>query len=907
MASNTETFTTEIYVNQDQANAAMGKLEAQVQKTAKAYEKLLNQKDADPAKTEKAKQAWEQARATLASAERGVEEYGKALKNLSGQSMDRLLKMQKQINAELKKTKPNTEEWKKLSKEYGQVTNRIRDLKKEQEGLINQKGRFASFFEKVGAAGNKFGLALMAIPNLIKTIGSSFRGIIDVTKQVINASQTMGDAWNNGMKAMKSTTEAFFMALSSGDWTAFNDGINAALKKARDLAAQLDLLGDYAISGKVLQSEYMTDFNQQRVTATDTEASEEARRAAIKQMEDDISHYTSFITDQANETWKALEQEFDTFKGIQFETAEEFKDFFVHYFEYGTTARDQSVNNLKAAQDAMKAAQNTIQMYSTSMTQNGDAWVAAYARLEETTAEYQRLYERASKETRAIVAALEIPDSKKQEVQELFSQYRASLDQVTTMQRSFQRTRDKVNRELEKGDETTKKLTKSTDAYAEAIKRIDKAEAAQINTVKQLYAAGLMDKQTYEAQKAAIEEDYLKQRLATAEKYGKDTDKFMSQLLDRQISRLEWAKKQMKEEADEMQHYYENLQAGDAARFGGSSDTGDQADTDAFWEKIYRQAADIRAQITDESARQEYDTKVAWAKKLAEKEILTEEEAQKYILQAKIDYAAKAASQVNSILAEAANFVSALQDAELAQLDADYQKQLTMAGDNAEKREEIEKEYEQKKLDIQKKYADTDMVINIAKTIAAGALAAIQAFAQLGPVGGAVAAALIAATTAAEVAVIVAQRNAIKNSSVNSGGSSGASVSTGNRVISGYSTGGYTDSAASDHKAVGIVHANEWVAPAWMVRSNPVTFANLESYRKSSSHGRTGSAAKGFADGGYTGQQGGVEIYPADVEALVYAAISRAMADGTIRANVVYQDLKSKENQLGRFNSQTSR
>ena len=172
---------------------------------------------------------------------------------------------------------------------------------------------------------------------------------------------------------------------------------------------------------------------------------------------------------------------------------------------------------------------------------------------------------------------------------------------------------------------------------------------------------------------------------------------------------------------------------------------------------------------------------------------------------------------------------------------------------------------------------------------------------------GAVAAALSAATTAAEVAVIVAQRNAIKNSSVNSGGSSSGGTTTGQRVITGYSTGGYTDSASSDHKAVGIVHANEWVAPAWMVRSNPVTFANLESYRKSGSHGRTGSAAKGFADGGYTGQQGGVEIYPADVEALVYAAISRAMADGTIRANVVYQDITAKKNQLDRFNSQTSR
>ena len=903
MAGNNETFTTEIYVNQEQAQAAMGKLEAQVSKTAKAYEKLLNQTDRDEEKTERARKAWEQAKFALENVEKGVEEYGKALKNLSGQSMDRLLKMQKQINAELKKTKPNTEEWKKLSKEYGQVTNRIRDLKKEQEGLINQKGRFASFFEKVGQAGNKFGLALMAIPNAAKAVVGALKGVIDVTKQVVNASQTMGDKWKNGMDTMKTATDAFFMALSSGDWSAFSNGLTEALKKARELAELKDLLGSFQIAGGYMQAKYRTDYTQQMADATNTENDAETRRKALEQAEADLNAQREFTEREAKATFDALQKMFEAWKGITFDSQEEFDSFFDRLFRYTTTGADAEVEMIKTLKDEV----DTYVTMVNNIARSGNVPQQMLEHLEEAQAAYNQAVANATKETLALVQAADLNDEKHKELIQTYAQWRGDLQRIEQDTKSFNRTRDRVNKQLDETDTKVKRNTKTVDHYAEAIKRIDNAEAAQINTVKQLYAAGLMDKQTYEAQKSAIEEDYLKQRLATAKKYGKDTDKFMSQLLDRQISRLEWAKKQMKEEADEMQKYYDNLQAGDAARFGGQKDTGDQADTDAFWEKIYRKAADIRAQITDESARQEYDTKVAWAEKLAEKEILTNEEAQKYILQAKIDYAAKAASQVNSILAEAANFVSALQDAELAQLDADYQKQLTMAGDNAEKREEIEKEYEQKKLDIQKKYADTDMVINIAKTIAAGALAAIQAFAQLGPVGGAVAAALIAATTAAEVAVIVAQRNAIKNSSVNSGGSAGASVSTGNRVISGYSTGGYTDSAASDHKAVGIVHANEWVAPAWMVRSNPVTFANLESYRKSGSHGRSGSATKGFSDGGYTGQQGGVEIYPADVEALVYAAISRAMADGTIRANVVYQDITAKKNQLDRFNSQTSR
>ena len=59
MAGNRDQFTTEIYVNQDQANDAIGKLKAKVDETAKAYEKLLNTKDADVKKTlQSCRQIW---------------------------------------------------------------------------------------------------------------------------------------------------------------------------------------------------------------------------------------------------------------------------------------------------------------------------------------------------------------------------------------------------------------------------------------------------------------------------------------------------------------------------------------------------------------------------------------------------------------------------------------------------------------------------------------------------------------------------------------------------------------------------------------------------------------------------------------------------------------------------------
>ena len=129
--------------------------------------------------------------------------------------------------------------------------------------------------------------------------------------------------------------------------------------------------------------------------------------------------------------------------------------------------------------------------------------------------------------------------------------------------------------------------------------------------------------------------------------------------------------------------------------------------------------------------------------------------------------------------------------------------------------------------------------------------------------------------------------------------------------MTGYAEGGYTDRAASDHKVVGVVHANEYVAPAWMVRHNPVTFANLERYRQQGSRGRSGSASHGFADGGFTGKGNtsatAVSDSNAAIKEAVYKGIRAALEGEWLRAYLVRQDLIEMDAQDARFKKQTSR
>ena len=497
--------------------------------------------------------------------------------------------------------------------------------------------------------------------------------------------------------------------------------------------------------------------------------------------------------------------------------------------------------------------------------------------------------------------------------------------------------------------------------YNDAVKAIDNQQRAEQNQAKREYIAGEISAEQYEKRLLDIKYKYLQEKLALAEKEGKDTSAIEQQILDQQIgeNKAEYdrrlkvleteyknsentlkeyrAQRKLSEEEFESQmlalkmHYLEEKL--DLVRSSGLDETtATQAILDAQIEaqeaankrldKLREDAQAVKDKLDPQSAQaQEIQIQLDHLEELHEAKLLSEQEYEEAVAQLEQEYAEKNLQmklqkaqdyiqKSQSFLNAASNFSSALQSMETAQLEAEYQARLTAAGDNAEEREAIEAEYEQKKLDTQKKYADVDMVINIAKTIAAGALAAVQAFAQLGPIAGAVMAAVIAGTTAAEVATIIAQRNAIKNASVSGGGGGGSTPNTGTRTVTGYSDGGYTDNAASDNKPVGVVHANEWVAPAWMVREDPVRFADLEHYRRTKQHSRVRGSGSGFAEGGYTGggaNQNTIVIDTKGMQQAVANAVGDAIRSTPVRSYVVRNDIKELDEQDARFKKQTSR
>lgn len=289
------------------------------------------------------------------------------------------------------------------------------------------------------------------------------------------------------------------------------------------------------------------------------------------------------------------------------------------------------------------------------------------------------------------------------------------------------------------------------------------------------------------------------------------------------------------------------------------------------------------------SWQQEYDRELAQFQKLKDDELISEKEFQKKKLELQaqnvqryFDYYSGAASSM----------FGAIQDAEIAMSEAKYDELIRQAENNGEDTAALEEEKENKKLEIQKKYADVNFAIKVSQIVADTAVSIMKAFADLGPIGGAIAAAMLTATGVAQVITAKAERDKVKRLQPKG---SGQAPATAERVLSGYSEGGYTGDGRRLEVA-GVVHRGEYVVPQPIMGDPRVVDAvgMIEAIRRQRRGlpglGGVNNAAYGtggFAEGGYTGGQGGESL--AAVAAELRGA---AEAVRNLRAYIVYQDIE---------------
>jgi TP901 family phage tail tape measure protein len=444
--------------------------------------------------------------------------------------------------------------------------------------------------------------------------------------------------------------------------------------------------------------------------------------------------------------------------------------------------------------------------------------------------------------------------------------------------------------------ETVNSLTK---AYQAADKVAETRHKEEINDLKRQLLDKKITQEDYQKESEALNIKFLTKRNELAKKYGQDNADIEGQLLDAQIQQQKGAMTSLADMAKMLK-----------SQNGGFSIKSLLSDSEKGIKDFMKDADDdVKASV--EGLFDELDGDISSSMDVVngilanhidvQYELVDEKLYQEGLLNLKLEKLGKYAQIAQNIASTLASVVEGFQQSELDSLEAEKDAELSLYSDDSDKRQDIENEYQAKELAVKKKYADVDMAVKIAQAIASGAVAAIQAYAQGGPYAGPALAAIVAAVTAANVMLIIKQRNSLLSTQA---ASSSSSSSSAGRVVSGYSSGGYTGLDESDTQPAGIVHSNEWVAPAWMVRAQPATFASLEAARMAGGHSIT--TPRHFASGGYTSAAGGgSNLDPALVMKLANAIDK--LSNTPLKAYTLLSDQDKQRSLRDRMKKATSR
>ena len=874
-----------VTLNATQAEATMNALKSSADDLRKKMieaTKLGNTEDA--AKYQK---QLDQVNKSMQSIRKETKDYADIMKKLNGSSLNELAKAYSGLNRQIKNLVPGTQEFIEKSKQLKQVKARMDEINSGIKGTNKTLDSLKGLLPKIGLA--TFFVA-------------AGKALMKFAKDAVAQTQLIGDKWGQFTSGMSHAYNTFVADLTSGKgWKELIENMRESYKVGKEVAAMLDEIFERQNSLSLMEAEYNVEIEKNKQIMKDTSKSEEERLAAAEEamrLEKELAEQKKEIAAQEAEARKMELQDRTKLSDAELEfyvrQYNQNRDILLQAQEYNA-----HVKELEAAVRASK--------FSAMWADNAVAVAAASQQMQQAQ--------------QALQDYINTADEGLKKVAEMDAKYQLSNDELVD---NYVKARVKMtNADAEYYRSTTKTVTTinslrkemssghqkaADDAYKKEISEVDKHQKEMEVKAKEAYAKGEISEQQYQNRLLSIQEQALRSKMAISERYKKETLEYQSQLLDMTIKQQQEFKKLLEEAEKDAEKVFQELaeqSEADIKEIMDDLDAEFQAEIDHLLE-LCDQAKKVRDALDPKTALgEQMQTELASLQEMYDNRLLTEEEFQRakhdlvkrYMqenLNLELEGWEKGMQKAQSIIEGASNMVTALQDAEQARLEARMQAELSAVGDNAEAREEIENKYEQKKLETQKKYAVADMVINIAKTLAAGALAVMQAFAQLGPIAGAVMAGVIGVTTAAEIATIVAQKNAIMATTAGSTGSSSPQI--GARVATGYSGGGYTTEAGNDYKEVGVVHANEWVAPASMVRANPIVFRRLEQARK---RGTSVSGVSGFADGGMTTPSSNMvapglsSMDPALVAQLV--AVLQYIIDNGIPAYVLLSEINSQQ------------
>lgn len=823
----------------------------------------------------------------LKEAEGKVKSYTAAL-DMNSMSANQLKQRMGEVTRALHNTskKLNPDAWKKYNSELKDLRARYKEV---TAGTEEVSGSFSKIFSMLPAKTTFF-----------SAIAS---GAIGILKGASEETQVLGDMVQHTFTGIQWSYKSMLQTFSTGDWSHLFSNMLNAYTAGKQFQSVLDEVFELQNSQTIQETKIQNEIALQQELMDNVNLSNQQRIAAANKIIELYDEIGKIRKTTAQVEMDAYNQQYTHFTKMS--DAE--KEFFIDNYHANRQTITDATKLLELQQqleDQKKASQST-------RTAGGDrGWsfsnIDYSSDIAATEAAIQELNDKYKGTPQVLASAASAIQKYNLTNDEVILGYVNSYNkwlgvdgEVSRMQRRALRQRNTLVKQI--GTETaqaekdlaTKTEKEKKESYDKEVLAAQDAYSRQIQEAKLAYDNMEIDHKEYAARIESAELEHISKKIQINALYGKSTDALYKQLADKQIAT-------MKAEEAEMAKVIAQMDA----------DVQKQIQTEL--QEFKRLSGKSKKMFPGVGSEGELNTELADLQAMLDMKLITEEQYEQkrlemikeYEQQERAQKANKFAGEVQEYQSHfnaVADAFSGLQDAQMSLLDARMQEELAAAGDDAEKREAIEKKYEKKKLDLQKKYADANMGIQIAQAISNGAIAIARQYADLPLVAAIPASVLVGATTAAQIAVAVAQRNAIKNQSVGSGSSS--SGTTKQRLLtSGFSDGGYTGDGGRLEPA-GIVHRGEYVVPQPLMRTPIVQdmIHTIEAMRVS----RIGSGRSlpGYADGGY------VQSTSAQERGMLQELLGllKDLRKNPLRAYTVLSEHQAAEEVYNRFKRATSK
>lgn len=124
--------------------------------------------------------------------------------------------------------------------------------------------------------------------------------------KALQSSQALDEAFAVAQAAAKTTVDNFFVALTSGDWSAFNDGLSNVIAKAGDAARAIDQLGNSVMALNVANSKDRLELQQQLTILHGTKKGTDEYAAALEKAQGIVERMKRNTGVVQGDQWNAI-------------------------------------------------------------------------------------------------------------------------------------------------------------------------------------------------------------------------------------------------------------------------------------------------------------------------------------------------------------------------------------------------------------------------------------------------------------------------------------------------------------------------------------------------------------------------------------------------------------------------